>query len=401
MRILFLSTWFPYPPDNGSKLRAHYLIRSLAQTHEVTVIAFQPENALDKTLTRMRGPTDTPVWGVPEDPFRYVDLPQVVKYLSPIPLAAWPSAYMQRAVGSVGRSTHWDAVVAFETPVARYAFIPDSTARVFDIDNSLSFIGKERLSGQKGILARCRARISLYKALRYESRLARQFQACTVVSPLEAGWVRSMVRGTSCRVEVNSNGVDCTHNQPGVAQPQANALVYNGALTYSANYDAMRWFLAEIYPRIRAELPAVSLTITGSTHGVNLAGLALDGTVRLTGLVDDVRLPVAGAAVCIAPIRQGAGTRLKILEAMALGTPVVATSKGAEGLEATHGRDILIADEPADLANQVVHLLRDAAMRDYLSRNARSLVEERYDWQAIGQRFVDLVEAVTLERRSC
>ena len=107
------------------------------------------------------------------------------------------------------------------------------------------------------------------------------------------------------RVEVVCNGVDCDHNRPGLAQSQPDALVFNGALTYSANYAAMRWFLAEVYPRIKAQVPGVSLTITGSRTGVDLAGLALDDTVRLTGFVDDVRFPVAAAAVCVVPIRHG------------------------------------------------------------------------------------------------
>ena len=115
--------------------------------------------------------------------------------------------------------------------------------------------------------------------------------------------------------------------------------------------------------------------------------------------MDDVRIPVAEAAVCVVPIRQGGGTRLKILEAMALGTPVVATSKGAEGLDVSPGHDILIADEPAKFADQVIHLLRDAAQRKQLAINARHLVEQRYDWTEIGRRFVDLVEEA-VERHS-
>jgi glycosyltransferase involved in cell wall biosynthesis len=186
--------------------------------------------------------------------------------------------------------------------------------------------------------------------------------------------------------------VDCARNRPDLARPVPNALLYNGALTYSANYGAMEFFLAEVYPIIRRQEPGVSLTITGSTSGVDLSGLRLEEGVRLSGYVDDIRPLVAGAWACVAPILHGGGTRLKILEAMALGTPVVATSKGAEGLEVTPGQDILIADEPAEFAAQVLRLLRDANLRERLATNARRLVEQRYDWAGIGQRFVDLVE---------
>jgi glycosyltransferase involved in cell wall biosynthesis len=196
------------------------------------------------------------------------------------------------------------------------------------------------------------------------------------------------------RVEVVPNGVDCQHNRPGLVKPAPNTLVFNGALTYSANYDAMRYFLNEIYPLIQQQEPDVSLTITGSTSRVNLSDLRSDESVHLSGYVDDVRPLVAGAWACVIPIRQGGGTRLKILEAMALGTPVVATSKGAEGLDVTPSRDILIADEPAEFAVQVVRLLHDPALREQMATNARRLVEQRYDWAQIGQCFVDLIEDV-------
>ncbi len=160
----------------------------------------------------------------------------------------------------------------------------------------------------------------------------------------------------------------------------------------------MQWFLTEVYPRIKQRVPNVSLTISGSTSGVDLAGLRLDESVHLSGYVEDVRPLVAGGAVCVAPIRQGSGTRLKILEAMALGTPVVATSKGAEGLGVTPGEDILLADEPVEFAAQVVRLLHDPALHEHLARNARRLVEQYYDWEQIGQRFVELVEGVVEQR---
>jgi glycosyltransferase involved in cell wall biosynthesis len=143
----------------------------------------------------------------------------------------------------------------------------------------------------------------------------------------------------------------------------------------------------------------VSLAITGSTVGADLGGLNLDDSVHLTGYVPDVRIPVAEATVCVVPIRQGGGTRLKILEAMALGTPVVATSKGAEGLEVIDGEHLLLADTPQAFADATLRLLGDPALRARLVASARRLVEARYDWAQIGQRFVRLVEETVAGRR--
>jgi glycosyltransferase involved in cell wall biosynthesis len=156
----------------------------------------------------------------------------------------------------------------------------------------------------------------------------------------------------------------------------------------------MRYFLREIYPLIRDQHNEVSLTITGSTKGVDLTTLMLDESVSLSGYVDDIRPLVAGSAVCVVPLRIGGGTRLKLLESMALGTPVVSTSKGAEGLDVVNGEHLLIADTPADFATCTLRLLCDTRLRRRLAINARQLVEEKYDWKQIGQRFVDLVEDV-------
>jgi glycosyltransferase involved in cell wall biosynthesis len=390
MRTLLLSTWFPDPPDNGSKLRAHYLLRALAAQHDVTAVAFRPPSSSEQDVD---GPTPNkqPVTAVPDDPFRHVTAPQWVKYLSPSPLAFRASPAMKAALMSLA-DRKWDAVVAVQMPVAQYALQVTAHARIIDIDTALTFQMRERYMAQARPIARASAWVSWQKAFRYERRMLRRFQAAAVVSHAEVAALQAMVEANRCKVVLISNGVDCCHNRPGLAATQPGSLVYNGSLTYSVNYDAMRWFLAEIYPRIKAQVPGVSLAITGSTRGVDLAGLALDGTVRLTGFVPDVRLPVAEAAVCVVPIRQGGGTRLKILEAMALGTPVVATSKGAEGLDVVDGEHLLLADNPGAFANRTMELLSSPDLRQRLIANARRLVEGRYDWQSIGAHFVNLVE---------
>jgi len=194
------------------------------------------------------------------------------------------------------------------------------------------------------------------------------------------------------------NGVDCAHNHLGQGEPQPYRLVFSGALQYRANYDAMQYFLAEIYPLVRRQVSDVNLTITGPAQGIDLKGLELDGSVRLSGFVDDIRPLVAGASVCIVPLREGGGTRLKILEAMALGTPVVATSKAVEGLDVMDGVHFLQADTPAQFVDQILRLFRDPATRLRLVRSARQLVEQRYDWRRIGLRFLDLLEHAATKR---
>jgi glycosyltransferase involved in cell wall biosynthesis len=142
----------------------------------------------------------------------------------------------------------------------------------------------------------------------------------------------------------------------------------------------------------------VELHITGSTQGVDVESLPMDAHVILTGYLPDIRSVVASAWICVVPLRVGGGTRLKILEAMALGTPVVATSKGAEGLDVTPDKNILIADEPDEFAAKTLRLLREQDLRNRLADNGRRLVEEKYGWSAIGQAFLRIVENVARGR---
>lgn len=400
MQTLFLSTWFPYPPDNGSKLRVYHLLRALAQDHSVTLISFAFDTAQPEPPGDLRS-LCADVQIVPVNPFTANAAGALRTFLSARPVASRPIPAMSRLVTDVLRSGAFDVIIASTEMMADYALMaPAGPIKVLEEHNSMTRWIRERYDGARKPLQRVRCWASWQKRRWYEARYYRHFNLITMVSEPDRAATVATLGDSAIPVEVIPNGVDCQHNQPGLAQPQPNTLVYNGALTYSANYDAMRWFLAEVYPRIKVQIPGVSLTITGATHGVDLAGLALDDTVRLTGFVADVRLPVAQATVCVTPIRQGGGTRLKILEAMALGTPVVATTKAAEGLEVTDGEHLLLADDPAAFAHRVLELLATPDLRQRLTANARRLVEQQYDWAAIGCRFVTLVEAAAARKNS-
>jgi glycosyltransferase involved in cell wall biosynthesis len=185
---------------------------------------------------------------------------------------------------------------------------------------------------------------------------------------------------------------------PGLPEPEPDTLIYPGALSYDANLDAMRYFLREIFPRIRAARPGVRLRITGKTTPEQRAALPSTEGVELTGYVHDIRAAVAGAWAEVVPLRAGGGTRLKVLEALAIGTPVVSTSKGAEGLDLAAGEDLLIADTPEQFAQATLKLLGDPMLRERLAARGRATVQARYDWRTIAGQLTDLVEQVVVAR---
>lgn len=391
MHILFLSTWFPYPLDNGSKIRVYHLLRALGREHQVTLVSFAFETAAPEQVAATL-PFCQTVHILPRDPFARNTLAQATRYVSLAPVVTRSIPEMQRLVGEVLTHTTFDAVIASTEVMATYALqAPAATVKILEEHNSFTRMMEDRYRAATHPVQRLNHWISWQKTRRYEAALFRKFAQVVMVSE-EDRRTCAQLPGHHTPVAVIPNGVDCAHHRPGLAETRPNTLVYNGALTYNANYDAMQYFLAEIYPRIKLQVPDVTLTITGSTHGVDLSGLRLDASVHLIGYVNDVRLPVAQSAVCVVPLRQGGGTRLKILEAMALGTPIVATSKGAEGLSVVDGEHLLLADDPPAFAEAVLRVLREHNLRARLIHNARALVETQYDWGSIGAQFVNLIE---------
>jgi polysaccharide biosynthesis protein PslH len=398
VRILFLSTWWPDPPNNGSKLRVYHLLRALNDRHEVSLISFAFDSGSTEGTQALQAICRS-CQVVALNPFVINRASTLGTFLSASPAASRPVAAMSQVAAAAYEQTAFDVVIASTEMMACYALAaPAGAVKALEEHNSLTRWMAERYRQQRNPLQQARCWTSWQKQRAHERRTLPSFDLVTMVSEEDRRATAENGRRGKPKIEVVPNGVDCMHNQVGLAQSRPNALVFNGALTYAANYDAMQWFLAQVYPSLREQASGVSLTITGSTQEVDRAALVLDPTVRFTGYVADVRLPVAEAAVCVAPIRQGGGTRLKILEAMALGTPVVSTRKGAEGLEVVDGEHLLIADDATAFASHVLALLQTPALRARLSTNARRLVEERYDWKQIGDRFVSLVEEVATRR---
>ncbi len=395
MRILFLSTWFPYPLSQGSKIRAYYLIRSLAQKHDVNLVSFAETPIDDLTLDHMKQICRN-VDVVDENPFQPKRIKSILGWLSWKPGIAITSRSreMEERVRGIVRTWKPDRIVAITFVTAPYACSVSGVPKIIDIDNLMSPMLYESYQRSIHRQKRLRSWLAWKKFQIYEKWLYNQFDLCFAVSKQDLEKVSKLVLKGPELTGLLPNGVDLVLNHPGLCQPEPASLVFNGALTYSANFDAMNYFIDEIFPFIRARLPQAHLRITGKTAGASIAKFTTSPNITLTGYLQDVRPMVAGSWVCVAPLREGGGTRLKILEAMALGTPVVTTTKGAEGLEVEDGKHLLIADHAADFAERTLRVLQDSQLRTQLASNAYLLVKEKYDWVSIGKQFVRSVENV-------
>jgi polysaccharide biosynthesis protein PslH len=392
MRILVLSTWFPYPPDQGSRNRAYHLIRGLARRHTLALVSFQDRPLQPDWLEHMRGFCER-IDIVQREPFHTTQVGRIKGWFSlqPSAVVAGYSPEMAERTHQVAEEWQPELVMAITFTTSAYALALKGIPRVIDVDNLLAGMLYEAIAQAEHPLEKARRYLAYWKFQRYELGLIRRFDRALVVSRRDEQRVRALLPGIGERLGLVPNGVDLETHAPGLCDPSDDSLVFNGALSYQPNFDAMDYFLREIFPLVQREVPHVQLSITGSTTGVPLDRLPRSPQVTFTGYLPDIRPAVAGSAVCVVPLRQGAGTRLKVLEAIALGTPVVSTSKGVEGLELAAGQHLLIADTPADFAAQTVRLLKDPALRAAISASAYQQVRAKYGWQAIGDRLCGLI----------
>lgn len=385
MRILAVSTWSPVPVVNGSTLRACQLLRALAAEHAVDLIAFAaPAAPSAEALADLRSFCRR-VTVIPRSPF--VPLPgrRGTWWAStPRSLQETDDPDVRRLVRA--RAVEADVVVGLELSAARY-LTGLAVPAVFEEAEPGQIWSQ--VAGATTRLERWRRRLTWWKQARYLRRLAAAMAVVTVASPLE-GALLERAGVPASRIRVVPNGAE----RADLSVPRRPAtmpyVIYPGAITYAPNLEAVTWYISHVMPLVRASGDPVEFWITGDTGQVEPPG---GEGVRVTGHLADVKSAIAGAVATVVPLRSGAGTRLKVLESMALGTPVIATSKGVEGLEVGDRRDVLVADTPEAFASAVLELRRDAGLAARLSAAGRATIAATYTWDAIGEQFRAVVAA--------
>jgi glycosyltransferase involved in cell wall biosynthesis len=386
MKILFLSSWFPHPPNNGAKLRIYNLLRGLAQQNQVTLLSFTDQPHANQHATELRDLCHE-IQVMALRTFQPQSWQAKMAFFSTKPrsVVGTFSPEMKQCIEQTLAKQSYDLVIASQWNVAGYGHYFQGLPALFE-EVELGLYHQQFVQASS-LRERIRCGLTWTKHRNYIARLLRYFRVYTVASEQEKRLLTQIAPGDKA-IHVIPNCVRVADYHR-CQSPQPNTLVFTGSFRYHANYDAMLWFLQEVYPRIQARVPAVRLVITGDHANLPVPPAE---NVTLAGMVDDIRPLVAQAWISLAPIRIGGGTRLKILEAMALGTTVVTTSKGAEGLDLLHDVHALIADSAEAFADAVIRLLEGPILRKRLADSARQLVHEKFDWDAVLPHFQHVVE---------
>ena len=384
-RILFISEQFPYPLHDGGNLRTFHVLRGLAERFRVHLVAHRaPNRYREEALRAIPAGCEATVVQEPPTALRLLQHGLTRCMGEPLFVSKNWSSPLLHAVDSVLARHRYDAIHLNMLDTACYALRRSWTQRlIFDSHNCLWSMAQQMADKSRGL------KRTLF---RRETRLLRRLERavydrvdCTLTcSRHDAELLSSDADSSKCVVA--PNGVDTEYFSPSRMSEDSKRIVFTGAMNYYPNVEAAIYFATAIQPllcRMTSGQDVPTAYFVGARPTRAVRALHDGQFITVTGRVDDVRPYVWPTAVFIVPLLTGGGTRLKILEAFAMGKAVVSTSKGAEGIEAEHGRHLLIADEPEEFATAVHQLLNDPELRGRLGREARRLVETQYSWDAI------------------
>jgi sugar transferase (PEP-CTERM/EpsH1 system associated) len=384
MKLLVITHRLPCPPHKGEKIRALNILKFLASRHEVHLVSLVDDDNdlryIDQLQPHVRSLTVQRVH------------PRLRKAFALSAVASGESvssryfhvSALQRRVDALIEREGIAGVFCSSSPTAEYVFRSRHATRLRDVPKVMDLIDVDSVKWRHYAEQSHAGSAWLYRReARYlaalEARIGQQFDRILVVSEAERTCCDSV---SPDRVTAVPNGVDLEYFSPRAiesAERQPPTLVFTGVMDYRPNVDGVAWFVRSILPSIRAAVPDVRLFIVGNRPSKTVQRLASDPGVIVTGFVPDVREYVA-RGVSIAPLRIARGIQNKVLEAMAMGRPIVVTPQAFEGIDAVPGRDLMVAADEHEFAARTIECLQDPGHAGRLGKAARARAEQRYSW---------------------
>lgn len=390
MKILYLAHRIPYPPNKGDKVRAFHQIQHLAKTHEVH-LACVVDKAEDlphvETLKSWCASVDAVY--LPRKMMR-ATVARAVFSSTPLSVAAFYSEELAQKIDRKMRTVQFDRVMVFSSAMAAYVHQVHNIPKIIDFVDADS--EKWRMYADfSPLLFAWLYRMEAVRLARYEAEIARQFAHSLFVSEKEAEFLRSRAHGRP--VSVISNGVNADYfsAEEGPPQSLATRIVFTGEMDYFPNVDAMEYFCQAIFPLIQKDIEAAQFYIVGRNPARRVRKLERKPWIIVTGPVPDVRPYLRQAQVAVAPFRIARGIQNKVLEAMAIGVPVVGSSLAFQGMRVTTEDGVSMADSPNEFAQHVVSLIRDSGLQRHRAQQARRYIQHHHRWQDHGVRLESIV----------
>ena len=394
MKILFLSPTVPFPLTDGGRIRVFNLLKQIATKNDVTLLALETQPTDTGAVAELQQ-LDIQVHLVRNTPtlprVSFGTLVTALRKRQPITVARYARPAYRQKFRELIATENYDLVHYEMFHTAQFRADTDLPG-VLSQQNVDSAIWRRLCDETTHPFYKLAYWTQQLAFQRYERVLSPKFDAVTCTSDIDAAvFQRHCPEDT---ITIIPNGVDVAHYQPDFTSEAPAHLIYIGSMDWYPNEDAVAFFADEVFPRIQEKVPDVQFSIVGGNPSARVQKLAERDGVIVTGRVPEIKPYFAEATVFVVPLRIGSGTRLKILEALAMGKAVVSTSVGAEGLALKDGEEIFIADEPTVFADAVIRLLTDTTCRRRIGESGRARVEQDYDWRRIGDKLHHLYESL-------
>jgi polysaccharide biosynthesis protein PslH len=403
MRILFVT---PYPPSR-IRVRAYGFLSQLQQQHEVTIVAqcASERDMADVQVLRGQGYEVIEV----QESRRQAVLRSGLALCSSLPLqvAYARSASFTQTVQRLCLERTYDVIhVEHLRGMASMELLARTHPLVWDAVDCISLLSKLAMKAGPSLSVRAVARLEYKRTQRYEARMLDQLPHVLVTSQHDRDAMIALRRmslhdSTSSDDELGSgirvlaNGVDLEYFQLAQQERRRFNLVFSGKMSYHANVATALYLHQQVMPLIWQQRPETTLTIVGSNPPKALQALASDPRVEVTGYVDDLRSYVGRAEIMLSPMVYSVGIQNKVLEAMALGTPVIVAAKAAAALNALPGQDLMVAGSAQEFAESALRLMNDAELRTSLSQHGRNYVERHHNWKVLTDQLVDVYKRIS------
>jgi polysaccharide biosynthesis protein PslH len=408
--LLFLTQVLPFPLSGGAKIRAYYVIRYLAQKHQVTLVSFVRDDDAPEAVEHLRGICHA-VHTVPIVRSHLRDgraLLQSVFSGEPAVIARDRMPAMEQLLARLLRQTTFDAVHADQTAMAQYALFArrqqPGLRLVLDQHNALFQLVQRQAGDERSAWRRRLWHAEAERLARYEAELCRQFDHVFTVTEVDRQTLLGLLppaeaQAAADRFTAVPICVDPSTQPPLTPALDSNQVIFLGTMFWPPNIEGVLWFAEAVWPRVVAQRPEAHFVIAGKNPPPAVqklaeagappaeAGAPLAGQVTVTGFVADPLPLLSRSAVFVVPLKAGGGMRVKIVDAWQWGLPIVSTTIGAEGLEIRPGENILIADDPESFATAVLRLLADPQLAQTLRQNGRQWVEQQYNWRTVYTQF--------------
>lgn len=415
MNILFLTQIIPYPPDAGPKVKTWNVIRYLEESgHHVTLVSFIREE--EKLYLDDVKKMCSEVHVIPIKRSRLADVGYLIKsqltgrsfLIERDNLAAF-----RLAVKSLLANRHFDVIHADQLTMSQFALDNDGKRLVnqngkgpiliFDAHNAVWTI-VDRMGQTMPFFIRPFVSLESRRIKHYEGQIVQKFDRVLAVTEQDR---LALIKATSIEdaliqeklpITVIPIAVDTSQLRPINRKAGSTNLITLGTLHYPPNADGIRWFVHEIYPLISQAIPEISLTIIGKNPPQDFSQFnsQYSGSITVTGYVPDLVPYLEQAAIMVVPVRAGGGMRVRILEAFSRAMPVVTTTIGIEGIDATPDLNVIIEDDPQKFASAVVRLIKNEELQAKLAENGRRLAESQYDWRVVLDKLNTLYKNVEL-----